>query len=89
HALQRSGNLFSIMFGDFAAAAGVRTYAQAQAQDVFRYRAFFHAMLDAGVNLPPSVFEAWFVSSAHDDVAVERILAALPAGARAAARAQR
>lgn len=89
HALQRSGNLFSIMFGDFAAAAGVRTYAQAQAQDVFRYKAFFHAMLDAGVNLPPSVFEAWFVSSAHDDDAVERILAALPAGARAAARAQR
>ena len=89
HALQRSGNLFSIMFGDLAAAAGVRTYAQAQAQDVFRYKAFFHAMLDAGVNLPPSVFEAWFVSSAHDDAAVERILAALPAGARAAARAQR
>lgn len=89
HALQRSGNLFSIMFGDFAAAAGVRNYAQAQAQDVFRYKAFFHAMLDAGVNLPPSVFEAWFVSSAHDDTAVERILAALPAGARAAARAER
>jgi glutamate-1-semialdehyde 2,1-aminomutase len=87
HRLQRSGNLFSIMFGDFAASAGVRNYAQAQAQEAFRYKAFFHAMLDAGVNLPPSVFEAWFVSSAHDDAAVERILAALPDGAKAAARA--
>jgi glutamate-1-semialdehyde 2,1-aminomutase len=65
----------------------VRDYAQAQAQEVFRYRALFHAMLEAGVNLPPSVFEAWFVSAAHDDDAVDRILEALPAGARAAARA--
>ncbi len=45
-------------------------------------------MLDAGVSLPLSVFEAWFVSAAHDDTAVERIAAALPYAARAAARAQ-
>jgi glutamate-1-semialdehyde 2,1-aminomutase len=44
-------------------------------------------MLDAGVSLPPSVFEAWFVSAAHDDVALDRIVAALPAAARAAAAA--
>jgi glutamate-1-semialdehyde 2,1-aminomutase len=42
-------------------------------------------MLESGVNLPPSVFEAWFVSAAHDDAAVSRILEALPAAARAAA----
>ena len=38
-----------------------------------------------GVYLPPSPFEAWFVSAAHDDEAVERIAMALPAAARAAA----
>ena len=42
-------------------------------------------MLDAGVYLPPSAFEAWFVSAAHDDAALDRIAAALPAAARAAA----
>ncbi|BDZ41683.1 glutamate-1-semialdehyde 2,1-aminomutase [Paraoerskovia sediminicola] len=89
HAIQRAGSLFSAFFGPAAAAAGVRDYAQAQAQEGFRYKALFHAMLDAGVNLPPSVFEAWFVSAAHDDAAVNRILEALPLGARAAAAAGR
>jgi glutamate-1-semialdehyde 2,1-aminomutase len=42
-------------------------------------------MLEGGVYLPPSPFEAWFVSAAHDSEAVERIAAALPAAARAAA----
>ena len=42
-------------------------------------------MLDAGVYLPPSAFESWFVSGAHDDRAVERVLEALPAAAAAAA----
>ena len=87
HRVQRAGSLFSVFFGDLAASAGVRDYAQAQAQETFRYRAFFHAMLDAGVSLPPSVFEAWFVSAAHDDAAVSRILDAFPAAARAAAEA--
>ncbi len=48
---------------------------------------FPQAMLDAGVSLPPSVFEAWFVTAAHDETAVSRILEALPAAARAAAAA--
>ena len=45
------------------------------------------AMLEAGVSLPPSVYEAWFVTAAHDDDAVNRVLDALPAAARAAASA--
>ena len=45
-------------------------------------------MLDAGVSLPPSVFEAWFLSAAHDDAALDRIVSALPAAARAAAAAR-
>ncbi|MET1016104.1 MAG: glutamate-1-semialdehyde 2,1-aminomutase, partial [Leifsonia flava] len=64
-----------------------RNYAEAQAQESWRYAPFFHAMLDGGVSLPPSVFEAWFVSAAHDERVIGRIVDALPAAARAAASA--
>ncbi|MFC5502325.1 glutamate-1-semialdehyde 2,1-aminomutase [Lysinimonas soli] len=83
HVIPRAGSLFSLAFR----AEPVRDYADAKAQEAWRYPAFFHAMLDAGVGLPPSVFEAWFLSAAHDDRALERIVAALPAAARAAAAA--
>jgi glutamate-1-semialdehyde 2,1-aminomutase len=89
HAVQRAGNLFSFVFGAEAAAKAPRTYADVQRQDAFRYPPFFHAMLDAGVSLPPSVFEAWFVSAAHDETAINRIFEALPAAAEAAAAATR
>jgi glutamate-1-semialdehyde 2,1-aminomutase len=42
-------------------------------------------MLDSGVYLPPSAYEAWFTSAAHDDEALGRIAEALPAAAKAAA----
>ncbi|WP_166998802.1 glutamate-1-semialdehyde 2,1-aminomutase [Paramicrobacterium fandaimingii] len=83
HTVQRAGNLFSFAFTDEAPV----DYADVQAQDAWRYPPFFHAMLAAGVALPPSVFEAWFVTAAHDDAAVNRIVDALPAAARAAASA--
>ncbi|MDT4904876.1 MAG: glutamate-semialdehyde -aminomutase, partial [Pseudonocardiales bacterium] len=60
HQLQYAGNLFSAFF----AAAPVLDFAGAQAAETFRYKPFFHAMLDAGVYLPPSAFEAWFVNAA-------------------------
>lgn len=85
HRMQRAGSLFSCVFGEYSSAP--RTYAEVIGQEAFRYRAFFHAMVDEGVLLPPSVFEAWFVSAAHDDRALERVLSALPKAARAAARA--
>ena len=87
HRVQRSASLFSIMLGPEAAARGVRDFAQAQAQEAHRFPPFFHAFLDAGVALPPSVFEAWFVSAAHGEAELEAIAAAAPAAARAAARA--
>ncbi|NLF04859.1 MAG: glutamate-1-semialdehyde 2,1-aminomutase [Actinomycetales bacterium] len=87
HRVQAAGNLFSVFFGADAAERGVRDFAAARASETWRYPAFFHALLDAGVALPPSPFEAWFVSAAHDGTAVSRIVAALPAAARAAARA--
>lgn len=86
HRIGRAGTLFSVVFGDFAEAP--RTYADMQRQEVFRHPAFFHAMLEGGVNLPPSAFEAWFVTAAHDDAALDRIASALPAAAAAAAAAR-
>jgi glutamate-1-semialdehyde 2,1-aminomutase len=83
HSMQHAGNLFSVAFRD----APPLNYADVKAQDAFRFPPFFHAMLEAGVSLPPSVFEAWFVSAAHDDAAVSRVLDALPAAAKAAAAA--
>lgn len=86
HSIQRAGSLFSVAFG--TSSRGVQNYADAQGQEAFRYGPFFHSMLDSGVYLPPSVFEAWFLSAAHDDAAMNRIFAALPAAATAAAGAR-
>ncbi|WP_422674077.1 glutamate-1-semialdehyde 2,1-aminomutase [Bailinhaonella thermotolerans] len=83
HRLHRAGNLFSIFFTD----EEVVDFAGARRQDTGAYKAFFHAMLDHGVYLPPSAFEAWFLSAAHDDEALDRIAEALPRAAEAAAQA--
>ncbi|MDT4919865.1 MAG: glutamate-semialdehyde -aminomutase, partial [Pseudonocardiales bacterium] len=83
HRVQFAGNLFSVFFGG----SPVVDFAGAQAAETWRYKPFFHAMLDAGVYLPPSAFEAWFVNAAMDDEVIGQIAAALPAAARAAAAA--
>jgi glutamate-1-semialdehyde 2,1-aminomutase len=80
--LQQAGSLFSVFLGSDRA---VRDFGEARGQSGVAYSAFFHAMLEGGVYLPPSPFEAWFVSGAHDDEAVERIAGALPGAADAAA----
>jgi glutamate-1-semialdehyde 2,1-aminomutase len=82
--LQEAGNLFSVFLG---VTGPVRDFRQAKSQSGQAYAAFFHAMLDGGVYLPPSPFEAWFVSAAHDAVAIATVADALPAAARAAAAA--
>ena len=86
HLVQFAGSLFSVFFsaGDVAP---VRNYDDARRQDLGAFRAFFAAMLDRGVYLPPSAFEAWFLSAAHDDAALDRVVDALPAAAAAAAAA--
>ena len=84
HVVQHAGTLFSVFFGD-AVTGGVPDYETALQQDAAAYGRFFHAMLDQGVALPPSAFEAWFVTAAHDDAVIARIVEALPAAARAAA----
>ncbi len=83
HVVQAGGNMFSVFLG--LEGETVRDYAQASTQDTGAYRAFFHSMLDQGVYLPPSAYEAWFLSAAHDDRALQQVLDALPAAARAAA----
>ena len=82
--LQTAGNLFSIFFTD----TPVSDYETAKTQDVGAFKAFFHALLAHGVYVPPSSFEAWFVSAAIDDAALEIIAGALPHAAVAAAAAR-
>jgi glutamate-1-semialdehyde 2,1-aminomutase len=82
--LQEAGSLFSVFLG---VDKQVRDFGEAKGQSSSAYAAFFHAMLRQGIYLPPSPFEAWFLSAAHDDAAVGRIAEALPAAARAAAQA--
>jgi glutamate-1-semialdehyde 2,1-aminomutase len=81
HRVNTAGNLFSVFFTD----AEVVDFATASTTSTKRYAAFFHAMLDRRVYLPPSAYEAWFLSAAHDAAAVDRIIEALPAAAAAAA----
>jgi glutamate-1-semialdehyde 2,1-aminomutase len=83
HTVQSAGTMFSVFFAD----GPVRDFDDAQRQDTAAFAAFFHAMLDRGVYLPPSAYETWFVSAAHDERAVDQVLDALPHAARAAARA--
>ncbi|GAA4223682.1 glutamate-1-semialdehyde 2,1-aminomutase [Actinomadura meridiana] len=83
HLAQNAGNLFSVFFTD----GPVGDFAAAQRQNVQAYAAFFHAALERGVYLPPSAYEVWFLSAAHDEEALGRVLEALPHAAQAAARA--
>nr|WP_090276354.1 glutamate-1-semialdehyde 2,1-aminomutase [Mycolicibacterium komanii]CRL69699.1 glutamate-1-semialdehyde 2,1-aminomutase [Mycolicibacterium komanii] len=83
HTVSRAGNMLSVFFTD----QPVTDFASARASETWRFPAFFHALLDAGIYPPPSAFETWFVSTALDDEAFDRIAAALPGAARAAAEA--
>jgi glutamate-1-semialdehyde 2,1-aminomutase len=64
------------MFGLAFAIRSLRNYVDAQAGDHDAYARFFRAMLDRGVWLPPSSYEAMFVSAAHDQKCVDQIVAA-------------
>jgi glutamate-1-semialdehyde 2,1-aminomutase len=83
HRLNTAGNMFSIFF----TADAVTNYDEAKQQRVEAFKAFFHSMLSQGVYLPPSAFEAWFVSTAIDDEALSRVAEAVGNAAKAAARA--
>src|SRR5438034_259015 len=78
--VNRVESLFSLFFGD----EPVRTFVDARAADHATYARFFHAMLDQGIALPPSGYEAWFLSTAHGDAEIERTIQAAERAARAA-----
>jgi glutamate-1-semialdehyde 2,1-aminomutase len=71
--VQRVGTMFTPFF----VGAPVRDFTAARATDRAAYNAFFHAMLDGGVYLPPSAFEAGFTSAVHGDAELARVEAAL------------
>ena len=63
----RAGSLLTLFFRE----TPPRNFAEARQSDAKAFARFFHSMLDAGVVLPPSQFEAWFVSAAHDDAVID------------------
>ena len=68
------------MFGLYFAASVPDSYATVMACDKERFNRFFHAMLDAGIYLAPSAFEAGFVSAAHSDDDIATTIAAAARG---------
>ncbi|WP_062529830.1 glutamate-1-semialdehyde 2,1-aminomutase [Demequina rhizosphaerae] len=85
HAVGRAGTLFSIFLGLDEAPV---TFAQVARQDTEAFARLFHAVRREGVALPPSAYEAWFVSAAHTVTDVEHIVATVAhwADAEVAAR---
>jgi len=80
-AAKRRGVAFSAqaaggMFGIYFAASPPVTYAEVLACDKERFNRFFHAMLDAGIYLAPSAYEAGFVSAVHSEDVIEQTIAA-------------
>ena len=77
---QSVGGMFGLFF---TGERPVQRFAQVTACDIDRFRRFFHAMLEGGVYLAPSAYEAGFVSAAHSDADLEATLAAAEAAFRA------
>ena len=80
-AARASGAVFSAqaiggMFGLYFRATPPLSYAEVMTCDVPAFNRFFHSMLEQGIYLAPSAFEAGFVSSAHNDADIEQTLAA-------------
>jgi glutamate-1-semialdehyde 2,1-aminomutase len=73
--VQRVGTMFTPFFTE----KPVRTFAEAKRTDRESYSRFFHAMLEAGVYLPPSAFEASFTSTVHGEIELELLRSALGA----------
>jgi len=72
----RAGSMFSLFFTD----SPVRDYASALTSDAKLFGRFFRACLDRGVYLPPSAYESWFLSTAHEGGAVERACEVITSG---------
>ena len=82
-AIGRVGSMLTVFFRD----EPPRDYAEAATSDTARFARFHRALLDRGVMLPPSQFEAWFVSLAHDEALVDRTVEAVGEALEASAAA--
>jgi glutamate-1-semialdehyde 2,1-aminomutase len=71
--VQRVASLFSLFFAE----GPILSFEDVRKADHARYAAFLHAMLEQGVYLPPSGYEAWFVSAAHGEAEIDRTLEAV------------
>lgn len=84
--LNRVGSMLTPFFAP-RPGSQVTNYAEATASDTRKFGVFFHSMLEQGVYLPPSQYEAWFVGRAHDDEAIERTIEASKVAFAVAAKA--
>jgi len=71
--VEQAGGMFGFVFTD---GGPVRSFSQVSAANVERFKLFFHGMLEEGIYLAPSAYEAGFVSAAHGDDEIEKTLAA-------------
>lgn len=76
HGVPFSAQAIGGMFGLYFAATPPATYAEVMAMDAAAFNTFYHAMLDLGIYLAPSAFEAGFVSAAHTPADLAATLAA-------------
>ncbi|CAN5152707.1 glutamate-1-semialdehyde 2,1-aminomutase [soil metagenome] len=68
----RAGTMLVFFFSD----SPIRSWEDAKRADTERFARFHRAMLDRGIYLPPSQFEAWFLSNAHTDAEIDTTIAA-------------
>jgi glutamate-1-semialdehyde 2,1-aminomutase len=70
--VNRAGSLLTMFLGPDR----VRDADEARTSDSAKFAKFFHAMIDRGINIPPSQFEALFLSTAHTNADIDRTIAA-------------
>ena len=70
--INRVGSMLTVFFHD----QPVMDFADAARSDTARFARFWQSMLNSGIYLPPSAFEAWFVSSAHTDLDIDHTVRA-------------
>ncbi|MGB5985302.1 MAG: glutamate-1-semialdehyde 2,1-aminomutase, partial [Desulfobacterales bacterium] len=71
-AMERAGSMLGMFFSE----SPVTNFKEAKACDLDRFAAYYRGMLDNGIYLAPSQFEALFVSAAHDEPALDQTIAA-------------
>ncbi len=72
-AIQRVGSMLTLFFS----AEPVYSMDEASKADHARFAKFFHKLLKRGIHLPPSGYEAWFISLAHDSSAIDKTMDAV------------